>query len=149
MIIKIIKEDIFAAFMTHEFDILIQGNNCFHVQGGGVAGILSTLYPEVLIADKTTPYGDESKLGTYSIADTVDGKVINAYTQYNFGRNKRHVDYVAVANVFRKINDDFKGQGLVFATPPIGCGLAGGEWYIVEKLINDNTPDINIIHYYI
>lgn len=148
MIIKSIKEDIFAAFMSKEADVFIQGCNCHHTQGAGISKMLRK-YPEVLEADKTSIKGDESKLGSYTIAETVDGKVINAYTQYDFGTDKRNVDYVALANVFRKINDDFKGQNLTFIIPSIGCSLGGGDWSIVKELINDNTPDIDIIHYYI
>lgn len=149
MIIRSVKEDIFSAFMTKEFDVFIQGCNCHHVQGGGIAGMLSSRYPEVLQADRTSIKGDRNKLGSYTIADTVDGKVINAYTQYDFGYDGRYADYDAITKVFRLINDNFKGQNLTFGLPSVGAGLAGGDWSIVKDIINNNTPDINIIHYYI
>lgn len=148
MIIQSVKEDIFSAFMSKEFDVFIHGCNCQNTQNAGIAKTMRK-YPEVYAADLKTEKGDPNKLGLYTIADTVDGKVINAYTQYNFGRNKRHVDYMAVGNVFRLINDDFRGLNLTFAIPSIGCNLGGGDWSIVKDIINDNTPDINIIHYYI
>lgn len=150
MIVKKLNEDIFAAFMNHDFEIMVQGCNCHHVQGSGIAGIIRHRYPEVYQADvEQSVKGDPNKLGTYTIANTIDGKVINAYTQFDFGTEKRHADYDAIAKVFRKINDDFSGKDVTFGIPKIGAGLAGGEWDIIEKLINDNTPDIDIIYYYI
>jgi hypothetical protein len=31
--------------------------------------------------------------------------------------------------------------------PRIGCGLAGGDWSTVEKIINDSLPDIDVYVY--
>lgn len=149
MIIKKLKEDIFHAFMNHDFDIFVQGCNCHHTQGAGIAALLSSRYPEVLIADRTSVKGDPSKLGSYTLAKTLDGIVINAYTQYSFGAGGPHVDYDAISKVFATLNAKYKDQNVTFGIPAIGCGLAGGNWEIVEQLINDCTPDINIIYYYI
>lgn len=150
MIINSIKGDIFAAFMESDADVFIQGNNCHHMQNSGIAGIIKHRYPEALQADiNGSIKGDPNKLGTYTIADTRDGKIINAYTQYDYGTDKRNADYDAIAKVFRKINDDFKDQKLNFIIPSIGAGLALGDWEIISNLINENTPDINITHYYL
>lgn len=149
MIKQEINGDIFHAFMNKDFDVFIQGCNCFCVQGGGIAGMLSSRYPCVLEADRTTVVGDKSKLGTYTLAQTVDGIVINAYTQYTFGYGGLYADYDAIGNVFKKIDDDYKDTGLVFGIPMIGCGLAGGDWSIVKNIINESTPNITIKFYYI
>ena len=73
--------------------------------------------------------------------------VINAYTQYWHGRNKPdHVniplDYDALRLCMRKINHNFKG--LHIGLPKIGCGLAGGDWSTVSKIIEEELFDMEV-----
>jgi len=73
--------------------------------------------------------------------------VVNAYTQYWHGRNKPNdvgipLDYDALRLCMRKINHNFKG--LHIGLPKIGCGLAGGDWEIVSKIIEKELTDMKI-----
>jgi len=74
--------------------------------------------------------GDVRKLGNYTWAKYKYGYVINAYTQYLGGAN---LDYEALTLVLRKINHKFKGEHI--GLPQIGCGIAGGDWKKVRKII--------------
>ena len=65
--------------------------------------------------------------------------IVNAYTQYDFGRRGRNVDYEAVSSVFAEIKRDF--HGLRIAYPMIGAGLAGGNWEIIKLIIDDELKD--------
>lgn len=76
--------------------------------------------------------------------------VINCYTQYHFSAKVHKdtfsntcVDYQAIGMCFKKINHIFKGKTI--GIPKIGAGLAGGNWKLIENIINDNTPDVNIV----
>jgi hypothetical protein len=65
--------------------------------------------------------------------------VVNAYTQNNYGRNHKDgdsipFDYEAFTICMRKINATFPGKHV--GMPKIGSGLAGGDWNIIEKIIN-------------
>lgn len=122
-------------------DIIIHGCNCFHTMGGGIAYQVQKLYPGAYREDKRTIKGDKNKLGTYSYFQTKnifntdkDIFIINAYTQYSFGTEKTHADYKSIEEVMIKINNHFK-EPLTISMPKIGCGLAGGNWNIVEKII--------------
>jgi O-acetyl-ADP-ribose deacetylase (regulator of RNase III) len=42
----------------------------------------------------------------------------------------------------RKINHVFKDNHI--GLPQIGCGLAGGDWEIVKKIIQDEFADCNV-----
>ena len=129
------------------FDCIIQGCNCFHTMGSGLAVQLKRRYPEVLQADReNTDRGDITKLGTYTMANCtkIPGKhfmVINAYTQYNYGKGQRHADYGAIKRVFNALAPDLVGMRIGY--PRIGCGLAGGEWRLVENIINEAFEGLN------
>lgn len=77
---------------------------------------------------------------------------VNAYTQYNYGANHpdgdaRPLDYDALKLCFKKINHIFKGKHI--GLPLIGCGLAGGNWDIVKKLMQGYLydMDVTVVHY--
>lgn len=120
--------------------LICHGANCFSVQGAGVALALKTKWPQVYEADLKTIKGDKSKLGTYSKAEVGTNQlVLNCYTQYMYGRDKRHADYDAIRAVFKKIKIDFPKIDL--SMPPIGCGLAGGDWDVVKQIVEEVFDD--------
>ena len=147
MIIAEIKDDVFADFSAGKFNAFVHGCNCFCTMGAGVALAVKRLYVEAYVADLKTVKGDVSKLGTYTSADFDAGKIINLYTQFNYAFGKINADYDAIAAGFKLLNEDFKGQSL--CTVRIGAGLAGGDWEIIKRLINESTPDVDITVYYI
>ena len=62
--------------------------------------------------------------------------VVNAYTQYNFGKVKRqYVDYDAVRSCFKEIKTTFSGHRIGF--PLIGAGLGGGDWDVISRIIDE------------
>lgn len=123
--------------------IIVHGCNCFCTMGAGVAVAIAQRFPKTRIVDNQTKSGDYKKLGTYSVA--YDSKtIINAYTQYSVGRGLQ-LNYSALRRVFRQINKDFVGQEI--AIPRIGAGLAGGDWDKIEKIIDEETPDVTITCY--
>lgn len=145
MIVNEINGDIVK--ILSEGHIIAHGCNCFHTMGAGVAGQLARKYPEIPLADKRqTTYADHSKLGSISavwIADS--GMCINMYTQYAPGPN---VDYGAILNAFMGINRRLSVTSFRTAPvyiPKIGAGIAGGDWNIIEKIINIATPNVDII----
>ena len=78
--------------------------------------------------------------------------VVNAYTQYMYGRNhadgdKSPVDYAAIEMCMKKINHLFKGKHI--GLPKIGSGLAGGDWNRIEKIIATSLKDcqVTIVNY--
>lgn len=147
MITVSLKGCLIEAFKTGQYDALVHGCNCFCNMGKGIAKTISKNYGSALKADQQTQYGDRSKLGTYSFAETTDGHIINAYTQFSYGSGNRNADYDAIKAVFEKINEDYKGK--VICIPKIGCGLAKGDWKTVKKIINTATPDVEIDVFYI
>lgn len=133
------------------FDVIVHGCNCFHTMGAGIAKEISTRYPQALEADRTlTVKSDKSKLGGYTYTSVTLPKghnftIINAYTQYHYGRPKKGyqvlADYEAIDNVFRKIAKNYRFMRIGY--PKIGAGLAGGDWDTIEFIINKALKGCN------
>jgi len=86
-----------------------------------------------------TTTGDRNKLGTYTTADIVRGDVkftvVNAYTQYAYGRGGPHADYRAIQRVFAQVKQDYAGKRIGY--PMLGAGLAGGDWNQIYNIIRN------------
>ena len=119
--------------------------------GAGIARAIKARYPEAYRADCTTIQGDRGKLGTYTSAQYPDRLIFNLYTQYKYGQDKLHLDYEALVNALHLMKDYLDehdpNQHEIVGLPRIGCGLAGGEWKLVEELIADVFFD-RTVHVY-
>lgn len=139
------KGCLIEAFDNGEIDVLIHGANCFNTMGAGVALHLKNRWPEVFEVDKNKSVkGDKGKLGgtTRVWVDRKCGSaglVINAYTQYKYGRGV-HCDYDAITEVFTTIKEFHHNFGSI-GIPKIGAGLAGGNWGLIEHLIDSLEID--------
>lgn len=137
---KEIRGDLIKLANEGKFDVIIHGCNCMCTMGAGIAKAIKQKWPVVYIVDKKTNKGDIRKLGTYSYAvihregfDT-DLTIVNAYTQYKYGRDRPHVDYIAIQKVFQEIKRNFSGKRIAY--PKIGAGLAGGDWKKIKEIID-------------
>lgn len=77
-------------------------------------------------------------------ADVKDLFVVNAYTQYKYGRNHKDgvdapFDYEAFTMCMRKMNKIFEGKHI--GLPQIGAGLAGGSWQKIKQIIKDELKN--------
>ena len=152
MITKYIVGDITETPLRY----IAHGVNCQNVMGSGVAKALYTKFPEVKEEyhlyttshrQGISNHGPRFILGrihrAYSFKkDNPSGskRIYNCYTQFNFGYDgKRYVNYSAIIHCFENLLKE-KLDGPI-AIPKIGCGLAGGDWNIVEQLINDTVGD--------
>jgi hypothetical protein len=112
-----------------EFDIVVQGCNCFNTMGGGIAREIRTRYPMAALVDAETEKGDYCKLGNFTTAFTGKFLIVNAYTQYNMSRGEDVFEYVAFHLVLNKLLHAYGNKR--FGFPYIGMGLAGGDKDII------------------
>jgi O-acetyl-ADP-ribose deacetylase (regulator of RNase III) len=127
-----------------DIDVIVQNCNLYCTQMAGIAKQIVEMYPEVLEADKATPHGDSSKLGTFSYAK-VEGPygkktVINLYAMQGLGTHKRQTHYEAfylgMESIHNQVMDSKKD--LVVGVPAgIGCGLAGGSRKIINAMLEE------------
>jgi len=130
------------------FDVITHGCNCFCTMGAGIAPQMAREFDcDGFPMEDRRHYGDINKLGTIDYGMKGELAVVNSYTQYRYGRNhadgdKRPVDYEAIALSMRKINHIFRGKTI--GLPKIGAGLAGGDWYRIRRIIEDELKDMDV-----
>lgn len=113
-----------------DFELIIQGCNCFNTMGGGIAREIRERYPYVAEVDALTTKGDYNKLGNYTKNVVVVNKehsfvVINAYTQFGMSSWEDVFEYTAFELVLQKIARLYGTFNI--GLPYIGMGLAGGD----------------------
>jgi len=138
---KIITGDLLMLAKQGKFDVIVHGCNYHCTMGAGIAKSIKQQFPEAYAADCQTEKGSKAKMGTYSKAKIEQVTVINAYTQFNWRGKGCLVDYEAVRQVFRAIKKDFSGKKIGY--PLIGAGLAGGDWEIIAKIIDEELAGEN------
>lgn len=124
--------------------VILHGCNAQGVMGSGVALAVRWKYPQAY--DKYLSFlntNDGEVLGDIvwvKVSDTLC--IANAITQQYYGRNnKRYVNYSALAKCFMEVIDTCAANYIKeLHFPKIGAGLGGGDWNIIEQLINDCDP---------
>lgn len=142
--IKYVKGNLLG--MLDMFDVVLQGNNCFHTHGAGIARAFADRFPQVPEADRMqTVYGDKRKLGTYSKARVGNTDVLNCYTQYDFDARKKPFDYKAFERCLRNVKAEYGGKRI--GMPMIGAGLAGGDWVTIASIIENQLrgEDVTVV----
>lgn len=166
-IVKTIQGDLVAAFLdknNKEITDMAHGCNCVGSMGAGIAATVATLIPEACVNDRMYTKGRPPllSLGTFSYAHVAkairegqaNATCFNLYTQAYPGRgfpdkNDIPCDYKAIRRCFEVMNtiSQMRGKGMRLGIPLIGCGLARGDWNIVEDIINKATPDLEVVLY--
>ena len=120
--------------------------------GSGVAKVLYEKYPDVKrLYHKHTPKSGEGVNMLGRVSNVVIGNdrvIINCYTQEFYGYDgRKYVSYDAVYDVFSRMVT----QGIKeIAIPKIGAGLAGGNWEVISRIIDDATgDDLDVYVYYL
>lgn len=128
----------------------------------GIAPLIAAKYgADKFPVEMASGEGDMNKLGMIDyMFSSYDGSfnhniihsdktplaVVNCYSQYHWTQKGRYnipLDYDALALCFAKINQRFKGKAL--GIPKIGCGLAGGNWNDVRRIIGEELGDLKSV----
>jgi len=118
-----------------EFDVIVQGCNCFNTMGGGIAKEIANRYPQAMFVDADTDRGDYNKLGNWTQAWAHVGhfEIINAYTQYTTSNTEDVFEYAAFALILQKLEKAYGNKRI--GLPYIGMGLAGGKKEVIIPMI--------------
>lgn len=126
--------------------IICHGVNCMGVMGSGVAKQIRNTYPlayneYVKFCRKREPH---DLLGCYQLVKVTDTlHISNMFTQLLYGNDGiRYVHYDEVANSFEALCKtlQFDGYTGTIYFPKIGAGLGGGNWNIIEKILDETIP---------
>jgi O-acetyl-ADP-ribose deacetylase (regulator of RNase III) len=163
--IKEIDGDLITLAKEGKFDVIAHGCNCHSTMGAGLAPQMAKTFgcdrfEMELIGTDVNKLGNIDYqtfvLGENAIWSLEDAKnnrnepeltVVNAYTQYYYGRNHadgilRPLDYEALTLCLRKMNMVFQGKKI--GLPMIGAGLAGGDWDQIKYLIQEELRDFQV-----
>lgn len=138
-------------------NIICHQVNCMGVMGSGVALQIRNKWPNVYYeyVDYVHKIGNNT-FGTCHIVPIGFNKyVANLFGQYSFGTSKRQTDYrqlglaldmlLTMGNVVKKNKNNLPWT---YAFPEyIGCGLAGGDWNIVQKMIEEKFANESVTIY--
>lgn len=144
---QIIHGDLIGRANSGAFDVIVHGCNCFHTMGAGLAKRIRQRFPAAYNADCRTLKGDRGKLGTCSVAPcmTQQGQslyVVNAYIQYDWRGVGRKANYDAIRQCLAWVAQTYPKHRI--GLPMIGSGLAGGDWAIIEGIIEDELGVLDV-----
>lgn len=134
----VMKGDLLKLALEGKFDVIVHQCNCFHNFGAGIALQILKKFPMAFEQDKKTEYGSKEKMGSISFCTVPLGRgfvIVNGYSQYGCGVGKTQTDYKSVRNVFKCVKKEFSGMRIGY--PLYGAGLAGGDWNVISKIINE------------
>ena len=121
--------------------------NCRCVMGAGVAAAIIEKWPIVKerykkafenLKDRQSLLG---KIQTVKIAR--NRYVVNIFGQDGYGRDGVYTDYAALNRAFKQLNKRFAGQTVAFPYG-FGCGLGGGDWNDIERMMLFLLPDCDV-----
>ena len=125
--------------------------NTHNVMAAGIARTIKYRYPHAYASDCEAMMHGENSLGNWSFAWTdssLEKGIYNMYTQEKLG-GKTAVNYEAFYNSLEFVakNLDYHYQhddgDIVLGLPyGISCGLAGGNWQIINAMIEDILIDM-------
>lgn len=131
-----------------DVDVICQQVNCRGVMGAGLAKQIAKKWPEVkeqyieYCKSKTQP----ELLGDIQTVEVDNGKkkVCNVFGQFSYGRDRQYTDYKALKRAIEKVNQTFEGKTIAFPHG-FGCGLAGGDWDVVQMFIEEGLRSCNVV----
>jgi O-acetyl-ADP-ribose deacetylase (regulator of RNase III) len=118
--------------------MIAHGCNAQGVMGSGVAASIRRLFPEAH-KDYMEIYNTLGlRLGEVYITPIEGGAgyIANMITQEFYGGGRRYVSYDAIVDAFERLDEECIDLSIDrVALPQIGAGLGGGDWKIIEAII--------------
>lgn len=131
--------------LTGPESVLIHGCNNRGVMGSGIAKTIREKYPASYDFYKKCYQRDHLPLGSVYTWFNKPKTIIHCITQNGYGTDKQYADYDAIRQCIIKVNRIC--TTLDVAMPKIGAGLAGGDWTIIEKIIEEESTNFKPIVY--
>jgi O-acetyl-ADP-ribose deacetylase (regulator of RNase III) len=130
--------------VTGNYPVFCQQVNCKGVMGAGLAKQIRSKYHAVYTeyAELCGEHESKDLLGhnqyVYDLGLN-DRVCVNMFAQDGYGRDKRYTDYSAFKSCLDSLAEKLEDLHVESVAFPygIGCGLAGGDWYIVLGMLKD------------
>lgn len=131
-------------------DYICHQVNCRGVMGSGIAKQIRDRWPEVFISYYTycSRHNHDPQLmlgniwGVQVTTNCVNRWVVNMFAQDNYGYNgSRFTSYDAFAKCLESMRDRLPKDKTIGFPKGIGCGLGGGDWDIILRMIETVLGD--------
>lgn len=129
--------------LTVEEGIIVHQVNMLGTMGAGLAKAVAQKFPIAYDEYKRALAAGEVDLGDAQFVFVRDKLIVcNLFGQKGIGGGKRQTNYAALVKGFRSVASAAQYLSLpVFIPYRIGCGLGGGDWMLVEDIIEEIVPD--------
>lgn len=136
-------QEVMGDLLTFDANVLCHQTNYCGVMGGGIA---ASIRQKVLTAEQYNEYKDycmyfgSRALGTVLYSTVIPGQkyIANCFSQRDWTTDNTLTDYDALRVCLSKVESAARAMGWSVALPGyIGCGIAGGDWDVVQGIIRD------------
>lgn len=140
-----------GSLLNVTYGIIVHGCNAQRVMRSGVAKDIRAKYPKAFLEYSRVHLNDGLVVGDVIFYKHSDDIIIaNAITREFYGKDgKLYLSYTGLEECFETIKAVARLFEMPVHFPLIGCGLAGGEWAKVEKIINRVLPQSIPAHLWI
>lgn len=140
--------DITYGFVCHQV-------NCQGVMGAGVAMAIRKKWPVAYTQYRKAYINGQLKLGNAIFIHVTEFiYVVHMCGQNGYGRHGVFTDYTALEKAIESVKNvrirrHKTGYSLwpIYFPKGIGCGLAGGDWKVVSKIIEKYISDAILVNY--
>lgn len=140
---KEIKGDLIKELKEGRISALCHVCNDQGIMGSGIALQIKNEYPEAYAVyirnGRELDFHSDDWLGGLSWAsnDKNEEIVYNMVAQRGYGKNIRHLNYEALYDCLEEVRNDLirRGKNILGIPKFMGSFRAGGDWRIVEKMI--------------
>lgn len=120
--------------------------NCIGVAGAGVALGIARMYPDWKTSYRAVchHYSIDYLMGQIHLYEATPSLTIaSLFAQRVPGRGLM-TNYDALAEALYSLHENAP-PGLIYLPYGVGCGLAGGDWNIVQPLIQEHCPEAILV----
>lgn len=122
--------------LKSDCNIIMHQANCQSVMNAGIAKSICAMYPDVRLTDKCDPRSPQEKLGDHTAVVEDNRTIVNLYGQFGYGVGVQHTNYGALESALRSFLQTVNGTPKIGVPYNMGCGLAGGDWKVVESILD-------------
>ncbi|RTK96318.1 MAG: hypothetical protein EKK64_04270 [Neisseriaceae bacterium] len=143
--IKYIEGDLFEGIKQHSCCLIPHITNNVHAWGLGFVLPLSKHFPQA----RTAFFSLRSpELGAVQFVECGKYIICNMFAQNGIRskENPKPIDYKSLERCMEEIR--LKNKSKVISAPMFGSGLAGGEWSVIESLIEKWWGDFDVEIYF-
>ena len=121
--------------------------NARGVMGAGIARAIRERFPRAFTAYRLAWQAHQLVLGACLPVEVAPGRfIVHLVGQAGYGVGRRHTDYAALVTALTRFGYWARERSVVPGLPyGLGCGLAGGDWTVVQRLIATAIPEALII----